>query len=421
MKNRLVEIFIILIMIIPFSFPAQVSALLQDELKIMAKETDPEKISAMKDRIINEYHLIPGKDSEAIDILNGNLALAFLKVKQYKKFEEFVDHIKNKFNQTSYLNMAVPILLYNGDTEYAGKIAALTIDKYHSYMNSPSARPDHFPKEDWDRFMKFAQYPYYDAYVAALFALKDYDMALKYQKMSFEAAPEEGMISSIERYAKLLELTGSRDEAENVLLKKAVLGGLTKEMIARLKSLYTVKYNNDKGFADYLPKILSSSKDKLKNELNSKMLKSPAPDFVLKDLKGKEVRLSDFRNKTVVIDLWATWCTPCIASFPAMQKVMKKHPDVEFLFIVVREKGNVKEKVEKLINKNNYTTFNILLDEPDGNAPNGKIISSYRPAGIPVKYFIDKNGILRFVTGGFENDIALLQEIDVIISLMETL
>ena len=49
-----------------------------------------------------------------------------------------------------------------------------------------------------------------------------------------------------------------------------------------------------------------------------------APDFVCRDLAGNDVRLSDHRGKVVVIDFWATWCAPCIASFPHVHDVAKQ-------------------------------------------------------------------------------------------------
>lgn len=59
----------------------------------------------------------------------------------------------------------------------------------------------------------------------------------------------------------------------------------------------------------------------------------PAPDFVMTDTAGQEVRLSDFKGKVIYIDLWATWCGPCIQESPAFSALSVKYPDIQFLQI----------------------------------------------------------------------------------------
>jgi thiol-disulfide isomerase/thioredoxin len=123
-----------------------------------------------------------------------------------------------------------------------------------------------------------------------------------------------------------------------------------------------------------------------------------------------------------VLDLWATWCKPCIASFPAMQRMVEKHPDIVFLFIDVEE--GLKDplpKVKTFIEKHGYS-FTVLLDEP--LAPNDsryKIITAYAPNGIPAKYIIDGNGILRFKTTGFDTDAELVNELEAMFALLKSL
>jgi len=59
----------------------------------------------------------------------------------------------------------------------------------------------------------------------------------------------------------------------------------------------------------------------------------PAPDFKMTDVDGHEKKLSDFRGKMIYIDLWATWCGPCIQESPAFTALSEKYPDIEFLQI----------------------------------------------------------------------------------------
>ncbi|RLB07239.1 MAG: hypothetical protein DRG50_03440 [Deltaproteobacteria bacterium] len=52
---------------------------------------------------------------------------------------------------------------------------------------------------------------------------------------------------------------------------------------------------------------------------------TPAADFLLKDLRGEEIALSQFRGKAVIIDFWATWCPPCRASIPHLRDIYRRY------------------------------------------------------------------------------------------------
>lgn len=62
----------------------------------------------------------------------------------------------------------------------------------------------------------------------------------------------------------------------------------------------------------------------------------PAPDFALTDVVGKSVRLSDYRGKAVFLNFWATWCPPCKAEMPEIQKLQREMPELVILGVDLR-------------------------------------------------------------------------------------
>lgn len=135
----------------------------------------------------------------------------------------------------------------------------------------------------------------------------------------------------------------------------------------------------------------------------------PAPAFSLKDLEGKEVSLSDFKGKILILDFWATWCVPCIKTFPAMQIAIDKYkddPTVQFLFIDTKEKvENYPALIKQLITDNHYS-FHVLLDEKTAEGSMNKAFRHFGTPYIPAKFIVDKQGIVRFVGIGYQPDLS---------------
>lgn len=109
-----------------------------------------------------------------------------------------------------------------------------------------------------------------------------------------------------------------------------------------------------------------------------------APDFKLKDLNGKEVSLSDYKGKNVLLNFWASWCPPCRAEMPDIEKLYQETKNTDTVILAVNL-GEDRDTVKSFIDENKYN-FDILLDSDQRTA------AKYNISSIPSWFFIDKDG-----------------------------
>lgn len=112
-----------------------------------------------------------------------------------------------------------------------------------------------------------------------------------------------------------------------------------------------------------------------------------APDFSLYDIHGRKVSLSENRGKVVFLNIWATWCLPCLVEMPSIEKLYNRFKSDKFeVFAVSVDKQGV-EVVKPYIKKLGLT-FPILLDTSD------TVPSLYQTFSIPETFIINKKGII---------------------------
>ncbi|HEY4601323.1 MAG TPA: TlpA disulfide reductase family protein [Cerasibacillus sp.] len=129
-----------------------------------------------------------------------------------------------------------------------------------------------------------------------------------------------------------------------------------------------------------------------------------APDFELETLDGEKVSLSDFRGKRVMLNFWATWCPPCRAEMPDMQK-FHENKDVVILAVNLTETESSKDNVPTFV-EDYGITFRVPLDE------DSSVSTLYQIRPIPTTYLIDSNGMIHNVAFGAINYELMVQEFE---------
>jgi peroxiredoxin len=120
-----------------------------------------------------------------------------------------------------------------------------------------------------------------------------------------------------------------------------------------------------------------------------------APDFALKTLDGKDIRLSAEKGKVVLIDMWATWCPPCRKSLPHVQSLSSSRDLADKGLVVwAVNQQETPEAVGEFVHNNNYR-FTIPLDA------DGKVGEAYLVRGIPTTVIVGRDGVVKSVFVGF--------------------
>ena len=124
-------------------------------------------------------------------------------------------------------------------------------------------------------------------------------------------------------------------------------------------------------------------------------LNQPAPDFTLKSLAGKNLKLSEMAGNVVLINFWASWCGPCREEMPLLNALHNKYEALGFTVVGV----NVEEDVNgaKSFLQNFPVDFSVLLDNSN------QVSKQYQVIAMPTTVVVDRDGNMRYLHKGYKS------------------
>ncbi len=114
-----------------------------------------------------------------------------------------------------------------------------------------------------------------------------------------------------------------------------------------------------------------------------------APDVTFHDKNGTAVKLSEYKGKTVLLNLWATWCPPCIKEMPDLNALAKDYKKDGFVVLAVATGRQGREQPDAFLEKRNLTDVISLLD------PQQNFLKMMDMSNLPVSFIIDREGKMR--------------------------
>lgn len=112
----------------------------------------------------------------------------------------------------------------------------------------------------------------------------------------------------------------------------------------------------------------------------------PLPDISFEDAKGNPVRLADFRGKVVLLNIWATWCGPCVEEMPSLAQTARRYASQGLVVVAVSEDRGGLDVVRSFFDKHSLSGLDIYIDKST------KLGSALHANGLPTTVMIGRDG-----------------------------
>ncbi|MFZ5516925.1 MAG: redoxin domain-containing protein [Candidatus Zhuqueibacterota bacterium] len=354
---------------------------------------------------------------ERIGSMGSYVIAAYIREKKYDEAVEFLKTSVAKPTSMQYNTVAWELVENGINLETAANFARTGTELARAELASPTEpRPKYYTEREWQQDAKMPLGFILDTYATALYKLGQVKESIPLFEEAIQMT-EKTNSDVNERYTSALMDLGHHENAFHFVEGLLKEGKGSAALEAMFKKAYTGWKGSEEGLDQAFSAVNEEGVNKLKNDLEKEMMSKPAPQFSLEDLNGQTVSLQDLKGKTVILDFWATWCGPCVSSFPGMQTAVDKFKGddtVQFLFVNTWERGdNVKQNVAKFIQDKKYS-FRVVMDLKS------EVVTAYGVDGIPTKFVVDKNGNIRFKSVGFGGDAnKLVEELSLMIEMVK--
>lgn len=135
---------------------------------------------------------------------------------------------------------------------------------------------------------------------------------------------------------------------------------------------------------------------------------SRAPRYAAVTLSGDSLRLEDLRGHVVLVNVWATWCPPCVQEMPALQRLFDRYRQQGLRVVAVNVDNTMSapdpvQLVRAFVSQKKLT-FDVVLD------PENRVESVFQIPGLPMTFVLDERGRIRHkLLGGRNWDVEVLQ------------